>query len=362
MSVIVAYASRLSGETSGIRSRAHWVRNPFARILRVLLTLALVVCPGSPMGRGAESNLPPPNLSLVETTNFQQVLRTGLQIQEQLQATQLAVEQSRQEAKAAATQNAEAMTKGLQVLQEAFAAARTREIEAVQKSNKVTLIVAGTFAGIGLLALLILTCFQWRTSKCLADISAVLPTNRGLGPAADVGALGPGAWRPALGDPAARSNSRLLSALDQLDKRIHEFRRLVRSNGNGDPAAAPDPVSAATDSDPAPAEEHARMTALLKQANSMMNLEKVEAAVACFDEVLALDPNHTEALVKKGAALERLHKLNEAIECYDRAIAVDGSMTTAYLHKGGLYNRLERFKEALQCYEKALRTHDQRPS
>jgi len=340
--------------TSGVRSGARVVRNPLAPILRGLLALALVLCPGSLLSQGAESNSPPPSLSPVETTNFQQVLRTCLQIQEQLQATQLAVEQNRQEAKAVATQNAEALTKGLQVMQEAFAAERTREIAAVRSSNKGMFIVAGTFGGIGLLVLLILTCFQWRTSKCLAEISAALPMSHGLGPASAPATLGPEAWPTAPGDPAARSNSRLLRSLDQLDNRIHELRRLVHSNGNGDPAA--------TGSDPARANEPARITALLNQAKSMMDLENAQGAVACFDEVLALDPNHTEALVKKGAALERLHKLNEAIECYDRAIAVDGSMTTAYLHKGGLYNRLERFKEALQCYEKALRTHDQRPS
>ena len=106
-------------------------------------------------------------------------------------------------------------------------------------------------------------------------------------------------------------------------------------------------------------DEHARIAELLSQAHSMLDVDNPEAALACFDEVLALEPDHSEALVKKGAALERLHKLNEAIECYDRAIAVDDTMTIAYLHKGGLCNRLERFKEALECYEKALRTHDQ---
>ncbi len=285
-----------------------------------------------------------------------------MQIQEQLQATLLAVEQNRQEAKEAATRNAETLSKGLQVLQEAFSAQRAREFEALQRSNKAMLIVAGTFAAISLLAMLIITWFQWRTSNSLADISTALPLNRGLGPTAELAALGAGDWRLALGDRAEQSNSRLLDALEQLDKRIHEFKRTICSNANGEPAAAPDRASAATASGPSPANERARISELLNQARSMMNLQNVEAAVACLDEVLALEPNHADALVQKGAALERLHKLNEAIECYDRAIAADGAMTIAHLHKGGLYNRLERFKEALQCYEKALRTHEQRGS
>jgi tetratricopeptide (TPR) repeat protein len=247
-------------------------------------------------------------------------------------------------------------------MQETFTAERARDWKAMQRSNSAVLIVAGTFAAIGLLAMLLMTYFQWRTSRSLAGISTAWDLSRGSGAASDVAALGPGDWRLAPGDPAEQSNLRLLDALEQLDKRIDEFKQAISSGGNGAPAVAPNGGSAATGSEPSQANEHARVSVLLNKANSLMNLENAEAAVASFDEVLALDPNHTEALVKKGAALERLHKLNEAVECYDRAIAVDSSMTTAYLYKGGLYNRLERFKEALQCYEKALHTHDQRRS
>ena len=353
MSVIASCASRLSGAASGIRSRSLVVRNSGAEILHVLLAVALVLLSGAQASPGAESNAPPATPSPIETTNYQQLLRASLLIQEQITATQLAVEQNRQESKTAAAQNAAAFSEGLQGLREALAVQRAREFEALQRSNNVLLIVAGTFAAVGFLALVIMTYFQWRTSNTLADISTALPRARGLDPALNAPALGPG-------DPASQSSLQLLGALEQLDRRIHEFKQAVSSNGKDDPTLTPERGSAVSGAEPAEANTHDRVSGLLNQAYSLMNLENAEAAVACFDQVLALDPNHTEALVKKGAALERLHKLNEAIECYDRAIAVDSSMTTAYLHKGGLCNRLERFKEALQCYEKALRTHDQR--
>ncbi len=302
--------------------------------------------------RGAESNAPPQNQSQIEVTNLQQLLRTCLQIQEQLQVTRLAIEQNRLETKEAAAENTTALSNGLQVLQAAFAAQRARDLETLQSSNRIILIVAGTFVAMGLLTMLLTTCFQWRMNKGLAKMSAVLPTALGLGADSALAALG----------PAEPSNVRLLGALDLLDARLHEFKQAISSGGNGAPTAAPGQVPAETGSEPSRGNEHARVSLLLSQAQSMMSLDKVEAALACFDEVLSLVPNHAEALVKKGAALERLHKLNEALDCYDRAIAADGSMTLAYLHKGGLYNRLERFKEALACYGKALRTHDQRGS
>ena len=62
-----------------------------------------------------------------------------------LRATQLAIEQNRLETKAAAIQNAEALSKGLQAIQQAFAAQRAQDLEAMQRSNKVMLIVVGIF-------------------------------------------------------------------------------------------------------------------------------------------------------------------------------------------------------------------------
>jgi tetratricopeptide (TPR) repeat protein len=352
MSVITSYASGLSGATCGSFSQSRGLQNHLALLLRTLLAFALVFFPSSWISHGAESSAPPPSPSQLEGTNFQQLVRSCLQIQEQLQATQLAVEQGRQETKAAAVQNAEALSKGLQVLQETFSAQRARDLEVRQRSDRIMLIVAGTFAAMGFLTLLLITYFQWRMSKGLAEISAVLPAALELGGGSALAALG----------PAEQSRLRLLGTMEQLDKRIQEFKGALSPGDNGDLALGFDHGTPATGAEPAQANERARIALLLNQAHSMMKLDKPEAALAYFDSVLALNPDHTEALVRRGAALERLHRLNEAIECYDRAIAVDSSMTAAYLHKGGLCNRLERFREALQCYETALRTHDQRGS
>ena len=80
----------------------------------------------------------------------------------------------------------------MQSIQEAFSAQRAQDWEAIQRSNKVMLIVAGTFAGIGFLTLLIMTWFQWRMSKGLAEISAALPVGTGVGRQFRCGRAGPG--------------------------------------------------------------------------------------------------------------------------------------------------------------------------
>ena len=369
MSVIAAYASRISNARAGVWSKSRLTEPRLPPYIRTSLVLALVLSPASWKCFGAESNPPPPLTSQIEATNSQEVLQACLKLQEQIQATQLAIEQNRREAKETAAQNVEALAKGLQSMQEAFSAERARELEAMQRSNKIILMVAGTFAVMGFLALLIMTYFQWRTNRSLAAISVGLPTALGFGHGSAVPALASGDSRRGQGGPAEQSNLRLLAAIAQLQERIQGLGQRVRaefkssegtssSGGNGESAAPSNSDSEATSAEQAGTNEPARIAELLSQARSLLGVANAEAALACFDKVLALEPDHSETLVKKGAALERLHRLNEAFECYDRAIAVDDTMTLAYLHKGGLCNRLERFKEALECYEKALRTHD----
>ena len=314
-------------------------------------------------------------------------LRTYLQLQEQLHATQLAIERNRKEADYAAAQATEALAARLQAIEQSLLTQRARELEAMQSmersvkdsietqrareleamqsSNKVMLVVAGTFAAIGFMSMLLMAYFQWRTVNRLAEISAALPAAaRALGVGRQIAALGPGDTQLIPVGRAEQSNLRMTDALERLEKRIHELEHtahLPLHEGTVPTAAGADSNSGTENGLPPNGEgttEAARIRMLLGKGQSLLNLDQAEEALACFDEALKLDPQNTEALVKKGAALERLRKLDEAVDCYDRAIAADDSMTIAYLYKGGLFNRMERFNEALECYEQALRTQE----
>lgn len=314
--------------------------------------------------RASDTNSAPATAAHTDDTNSQELMRVYLQLQEQLHATQLAIEQNRKEAKDAASANAEFLAGRLHDIETALATQRARELEAMQSSNRVMLIVAGTFATFGFVVMLLVAYFQWRTVHGLAEMSTALPAPRSLPPPGDGPLVSIG--------PAEQSSMRLLGALERLEKRIYELEQqpqppLQEDDGVIQTAQAT-PVevittasngnSAGHNEDMQNPGEHARLEVLLGKGLSMLNLDKPEAALRCFDEVLSLDPGNGEALVRRGVALERLQKLNEALESYDRAIAADGSMTIAYLHKGGLFNRMERFDEALACYEQALRTQD----
>jgi tetratricopeptide (TPR) repeat protein len=329
---------------------------------RGLFALGLVCCYLTSFGAEPAPSAAP--VGRAEETNATEALRSWLQVQEQLRATQLAIERNREESDAAVARSAEALGNRLHGIEEALSAQRAQELAAMQSSNRVMLIVAGSFAAFGLVAMLLTAYFQWRTVSRLAEVSAALPLGHMLGAGPAAGALGAGSGHPLALGPAQESNQRLLGALDQLEKRILELEHTSRvPPGEAAPPSQEKALLTAPPSSDAPTAEPqgtTRITTLLGKGQSHLNLDQAEEALACFDQVLALEANHPEALVKKGAALERLRKLDEAVACYDRAIAADGSLTVAYLYKGGLLNRMERFAEALQCYEQALRTQEMR--
>jgi hypothetical protein len=142
----------------------------------VALVLALVLLPC----RADEPAVAPAAEVGAGATNAPEVLRSYLQLQQQLQAAQQAIEQNRQEARTAASQTAEMLAQGLQRMQESLAAQRARDLAALQRDNRVALLVASTLALFGFLAMGVLIWAQWRMSRHLAGITAVLPAAFGL--------------------------------------------------------------------------------------------------------------------------------------------------------------------------------------
>lgn len=285
-------------------------------------------------------------------------LRAYLQLQEQLHATQLALERNRQETESLAARNAEAVAARFQAIEQALTAKRSNELEGLelrmQSTNQLLLVVAGTIASVGFLVLLLTAYLQWRAVNRLTEFSAMV-TNAGraaLPPAMpDAQLLGGGAMAP--------SSTRLFGALTSLEKRILELEHTTHPHLSGGASAESTPSgNGAQANGHRPEGEGEHLTLLLAKGQSLLNLDKAGEALACFEAVLQAEPNHGEGLVKKGIALEQLRQVDEALRCYDQAIAANGGLTIAYLQKGGLFNRLERYEEALQCYELALHSQE----
>jgi tetratricopeptide (TPR) repeat protein len=276
-----------------------------------------------------------------------------LLIQEQIHATQLAIENNRQEAEAAAKRTDDEMDARIQALEQTIDTQRASDAAATQKIEQMTLLLAGVFGLVCVAVMLLMAYLQWRAVTRLVALVAPPPS-----------ALAPASVRTfptlATGVAVEQSNARLFGSVDRLEKRILELEQMARAPlaEKNLPGTSKDQNGAAVSND----DREECVANLLAEGQKLIEAHAPEKALECFDMALAIQPQHAEALVKKGGALEKLDRLDEAIACYDRAIEADNSLAIAYLQKGGLFNRLARYDEALECYEQALRTQEKNAS
>lgn len=260
------------------------------------------------------------------STNTDAVADGLVQLQAQLHAAQLQIEQSREENSALAQSNSDTMNARIAQLEQAISTQRAGDAEVARRTQQLTLYLIGSFGFAGFVILLLMGYFQWRAFSQLAEISAhhaaLIEAGEGVHQLAAPGRA-----------TVETSNARLLDVVGQLERKIIEL-----ENGSSLLAGAADVKSAYA----------------LDEGQKLLDAGQPQKALELFDRFLATQPDHTEALVKKAAALEKLGRLPEALGVCDRAIGRDGTFTLAFLQKGGLLNQLGRHDEALNCFEQAL--------
>src|SRR5665213_316299 len=255
-----------------------------------------------------------------------------LQIQEQIHASQLAIESNQQAAADAAKSNADVLTARIKSLEQTVATQRTGDADAARKTQQLTLFMAGTVGLAGLGIMLLMVYFQWRAFTQLAEIWQ--RQHLALADAGSVHQLAaPGRAT------VETSNAQLLNVVSRLEQRISELESGQKMLPEITKAKPPD---------------------LLTEGQQYLDANAPLKALECFDKFLSLHPERAEALAKRAAALEKLGRDDEALAYYNRAIAADGTLVVAHLHKGGLLNRLRRYDEALNCYEQALLAQDKK--
>ncbi len=313
-------------------------RLPF--VARSFFALLLL---GTLMVRGADT---PASTTATNTTEAdQQMLRTLLLLQDQLRNTQREMQEARAAADAASKRAAEQLATRLVTIEQALAAQernfneqRQKDFEAMHSSSQITLVTVGLIAGVACLAILLTGWLQLRAVTRLTEITRQLHELPGLhGAARQLPSIGHSLTVTHAPEPLPDP---LSGALDRLQARVQELEQTSQLTPPATPVRADAPGS--------------RAATLVAKGQSLLNLDKPEEALACFDEAISVDSRNIEAWIKRGSALERLQRIDEAIAAYDRAIEADQSTGTAYLFKAGVYNRQKKYAEALQCYEKAL--------
>ncbi|MBL9203108.1 MAG: tetratricopeptide repeat protein [Opitutaceae bacterium] len=326
----------------------------------------------------------PPAKTADDPAQQAELLKSYLKVREELHQTQLAIVNNRV---AGVTEKLDSIRLAMEAERERQqlemqrqAAERERQQAETQRSNRTMLWVAAAFGTLGLIAVLLMPVLQWRTMNRMAEV-ATLRAAQLAPPGSGPSLLGAGDSAP--GEQAVSvSNQRLMAVIDRMERRIFE---LEHSTAPTPSSSATVPVlavpSAAVNTThgthangttqtnvtlPADTARRAAVSSdqatwiavLLNKARSLVSTNKAVEALSCYDEILRLDPKHTEAMIRKGTTLERLNRFEEAIQCYERAIEADSKSTLAYLSKGGVCNRLGRYDEALKCYELALQAEE----
>ncbi|MGK7880084.1 MAG: tetratricopeptide repeat protein [Crocosphaera sp.] len=90
------------------------------------------------------------------------------------------------------------------------------------------------------------------------------------------------------------------------------------------------------------------------QGVEQSNLGDLEAAIALWDQALAIDPTYAPAWHNRGSALGTLGQLEEAITSFDRVLALNGQDIEALNGKGQVLYNLEKWPEAIACWDQVL--------
>ncbi|MBL8724168.1 MAG: tetratricopeptide repeat protein [Planctomycetes bacterium] len=82
-----------------------------------------------------------------------------------------------------------------------------------------------------------------------------------------------------------------------------------------------------------------------------------EAAIACYDAVLAEDPNHKQALFRLAVNVDLRGEDEEARELYERALMAPPVNVSCVVNLGILYEDMGNYRRAMQCFDLALQAN-----
>ncbi len=93
---------------------------------------------------------------------------------------------------------------------------------------------------------------------------------------------------------------------------------------------------------------------LFSRGVELHGANRLQDALANYDQALALDPNHAEALYRRGAVLWMLNRSEEALASTNRALALKPQFVEALYNRGVMLRQLGHHDKALASLNKAL--------
>lgn len=102
--------------------------------------------------------------------------------------------------------------------------------------------------------------------------------------------------------------------------------------------------------------------ALFAKAVGLHQSGKAEAAIALYEQVVALAPEHAPAHMNLAVAFRGLRRLDQALASYDRAVALRPDDPDLHNSRGNTLSDLGRLEDALAAYDRALAARPDHPN
>jgi tetratricopeptide (TPR) repeat protein len=236
----------------------------------------------------------------------------------------------------------------LTTLQQTLVDQKEKEVEMSKQAHSFTLkVIAGAAAAV-LAVFLLSYWFQLRALNRVMEVSNLLPAPRN---------------GPALLEAGTPQTSSLLSAIKVLENRIQQLEipgHPQPSPRNGDEFNGTHTTTTASANllsigafESAPSAPSST-SLLLAKGQTLLDMDRLQDALGCFQEALALEPNNAEAHLKKGIALERLSRYEPALDAYNEALRLNPKRAIAHASKARVLAALHRYDEAISVYDSAL--------
>lgn len=100
---------------------------------------------------------------------------------------------------------------------------------------------------------------------------------------------------------------------------------------------------------------------LVNKGIILRKLKITDAAIRCYCEALAVDPNFTDALYNLGNALQDIEQYEEAEKCYKKILGTQKTDIEAWNNLGRVYVELGQLDKARDCFEAAIRLKNDWP-
>lgn len=236
-------------------------------------------------------------------------------------------------------------------LQTSLVSQKHREIQIAEEArafNFQVMLAAAT------VVVVILLASYWFQFRCMNRVMEMTQKMNALPPPTNL--------PPPMLEWQSEREGKLLEAVKLLESRIEHLetptRTLaeVKTNGTStENGHSSEPAVKLIDVGPAePAPRESKISLLLAKGEILLDMERWEEALKCFQESLAMEPKNAEAHLKKGIALERLNRLEHSLDSYEEAVRLNPSRAFAYVYKARVLAALHRYDEALSVYDSAL--------